>query len=82
MNNAEMMNYLRHRMEQAEASVATFVANNPPEEILEVLARYNRLNQSRDPRRVMDGTLASYGLMRGIMAHLEDGGWAGEGGHA
>jgi hypothetical protein len=75
MNNDEMINYIRHRMEQAEASVATFVANNAPDEILDVLARYNRLNQSRDPRRIMDGTLASYGLMRGILAHLEDGGW-------
>jgi hypothetical protein len=74
MTNDEMINYVRHRLEQAEAAVTGFVANNDPDEILGVLARYTRLNQSSDPRRIMDGTLASYGLMRGILAHLENGG--------
>jgi type VI protein secretion system component VasK len=81
MNNTEMMNYIRHRMEQAEASMATFVANNDAREVLRLLERYTKMNRSTDPRKMLNGTLASYGLMRGIMAHLEGGGWSeGDGG--
>lgn len=76
MTNSKI--YIRHRLEQAEASVAAFVANNDPHEVLGLLQRYTKMNLSTDPSQVLNGTLASYGLMVGIMAHLENGGWPHE----